>query len=844
MENNNQKPSLIQEKKYDIIFVGGGPATLSFLSYLFKNKQEHLFSSYNILIVEKSETFGSGCLGKYGINSNTSGEGFLRILSFPDEKIDNKSNLSPSKKTLMDCKKDTKLIVSKQEKNEPNKNKLTPLPIFTEFFQYSPSQTLFSFGSKPAPLPLIGYFFDCFGNIIVDYIYKTYNKNILLSRTEVLSLKIANNDEFIINAKQNDVSYLLRSKIVVLANGARTFMHPKYLKDLNKVIKSGDFFTSDNILQEQGYMKMISNLKGKKEKKVVIIGGSHSGFSAAWILLNGPSKFSIIGKEWKYKKGSCMSCSSCNFNCYAESQNTVVTDNKNLINNNAIPNKNCSNQCYGKVFDKFWKSESHEAARTFLKDREKLDISIIYRENIRVYYPTEEEAFYDGYKDFDKSKAINKSGNVYPFIGIRGDSKELYRSIVKGREKRVKLIRCDNWDNYKNYINTGSIVIWACGYETQNITVYDNRNHLIEFNNNEEKKMFEVNKELQILDKNKIPIKNLYGIGQGYSTFSSEIVNGIKARADAVNLYNTHIAKKLFRSIENHLNKINDIRYNEIKKIPSTESKLYDSKSKRNNSLKQPTNDNTLNTPLAKNTLLKNQIEEQNKKSMSNMKNYINSSTPYNHFKNSYNNSFQVAGSQHVKERNKLLNKNNTSLQNVSISSNINKVVATSVISLKSNNNTTEFFQQISPTKVDSSAMTNNLIKSQNVENKNSNFYSSYFKHLYGNNNDKRINYEKPYEKPDKQKFSYHINESKKVEGKFPFLPKKSSNHNLGNTLSGNNRYNNIRDEIRKSEEVNYFLTPTFNKNSSKSQIGSSQYSISNMANSHKFDRSDFTKIY
>ncbi len=183
-------------------------------------------------------------------------------------------------------------------------------------------------------------------------------------------------------------------------------------------------------------------------------------------------------------------------------------------------------------------------------------------------------------------------------------------------------------------------------------------------------------------------------------------------------------------------------------------------------------------------------------------------------------------------------------LQNVSISSNINKVVATSVISLKSNNNTTEFFQQISPTKVDSSAMTNNLIKSQNVENKNSNFYSSYFKHLYGNNNDKRINYEKPYEKPDKQKFSYHINESKKVEGKFPFLPKKSSNHNLGNTLSGNNRYNNIQDEIRKSEEVNYFLTPTFNKNSSKSQIGSSQYSISNMANSHKFDRSDFTKIY
>ena len=30
-------------------------------------------------------------------------------------------------------------------------------------------------------------------------------------------------------------------------------------------------------------------IKVEKKRRIVIIGGSHSGFSAAWMLLNGPS---------------------------------------------------------------------------------------------------------------------------------------------------------------------------------------------------------------------------------------------------------------------------------------------------------------------------------------------------------------------------------------------------------------------------------------------------------------------------------------------------------------------------------------------------------------------------
>lgn len=46
---------------------------------------------------------------------------------------------------------------------------------------------------------------------------------------------------------------------------------------------------SDNFLQRQGFNDIIQVIHQKKIKKIVIIGGSHSGFSAAWMLLNGPA---------------------------------------------------------------------------------------------------------------------------------------------------------------------------------------------------------------------------------------------------------------------------------------------------------------------------------------------------------------------------------------------------------------------------------------------------------------------------------------------------------------------------------------------------------------------------
>lgn len=48
---------------------------------------------------------------------------------------------------------------------------------------------------------------------------------------------------------------------------------------------------SDAFLRKECFTNTIRNIREKNLKKIVIIGGSHSGFSSAWMLLNGPATY-------------------------------------------------------------------------------------------------------------------------------------------------------------------------------------------------------------------------------------------------------------------------------------------------------------------------------------------------------------------------------------------------------------------------------------------------------------------------------------------------------------------------------------------------------------------------
>lgn len=58
-----------------------------------------------------------------------------------------------------------------------------------------------------------------------------------------------------------------------------------------------------------------------------------------------------------------------------------------------------------------------------------------------MFYNKVSDAEMDGYNEFAEDKFSNKSGYLYSFTGLRGDAKDLYLRIMKGEEKRVKLIQ-------------------------------------------------------------------------------------------------------------------------------------------------------------------------------------------------------------------------------------------------------------------------------------------------------------------------------------------------------------------------------------------------------------------
>jgi hypothetical protein len=47
----------------------------------------------------------------------------------------------------------------------------------------------------------------------------------------------------------------------------------------------------DDFLKRDIYKATMEKINTNEYKKIVIIGGSHSGFSAAWLMLNGPATY-------------------------------------------------------------------------------------------------------------------------------------------------------------------------------------------------------------------------------------------------------------------------------------------------------------------------------------------------------------------------------------------------------------------------------------------------------------------------------------------------------------------------------------------------------------------------
>jgi hypothetical protein len=166
--------------------------------------------------------------------------------------------------------------------------------------------------------------------------------------------------------------------------------------------------------------------------RVIIVGGSHSAFSAAWICLH------------KVHQPSPQLSSS-----QPETPNRQSTPSG--YSNNTY---NVGALCFGGG-----------------------SIVMTHRTPIKVFYGTKREADADNYTDIGHVNRV--TGQIHPFGGLRGDAKELFRSIKSNRESRVRLLSLNragggvNQTLVNRLYDEAAVIIWACGYSTNQPYIND-----------------------------------------------------------------------------------------------------------------------------------------------------------------------------------------------------------------------------------------------------------------------------------------------------------------------------------------------------------------------------------
>lgn len=556
MEIFESNDSFLQKSVFDIVFVGGGPSTLSYLCNLFQNNLHHnTFKYSNILVIEKSDSFGSGCLGKYGMRTNTTSEGFLRLIYRPikpngnimNENICEAEKASSNKASVykenerkgseegntnyrtnpIECFKVKQDEKAEEERDNPSdkhdeayhlnfddngdKRPQKLLPDFVQFFSTTICQEIKRIGPDFTPLLTLGEYLSALGDYIIKLVKQKFNKDLVLKNSQVMDIKKISKSEFRISVKSlnsNAPIYHIKSKNIVMATGGV----PKQCK-YSVTEKDICTIAADHVLTEPGYisfldniLRLIENCPDKPKIKTVILGGSHSTFSLLWIIFNGPC-----------------SCKTIH-----------------------LPGEKC--------FD--WKSYKSHKLFTLKKSKddpafavsEFLDITVCHRSIIKVSYPSVEEANKDGYKTYDK-KCMNSKGKIYPFVGIRADAKEIFRNFLNKKENRIKFIQTATEREQDSIVRMSDILLYALGYKTQEVTFFNLKNMSLLFNSGKFRdEPYVVNNQLNLISPESITYENVYGIGQGYSINAPEIVNGKRIRADSVFLYNSVTSKKLAKA--------------------------------------------------------------------------------------------------------------------------------------------------------------------------------------------------------------------------------------------------------------------------------------------------------
>ena len=258
----------------ETLFIGGGPATLGVLSNAYHtNRLEQLIrGSHNftsnknnyigIAIMDMSTSFGGGNLGKhFGIKSNTSATGFLKVILYPKPSSRDSPQKSKTPNNLIGRsagKSQSTIPVS-----DDHRNFMPPFETFAE--QNELVKSLTKYGKRVAPLQLIGSFLNFAGNAMLHDIHERYRKKIFyggLKAVKTSQTLVGSESIWITEAisTKSNRKIIFHSRNVVMATGAFQSIPSRFERDFG-VKDSCHVFTSDEVLKAKGFQDLVHIIK-------------------------------------------------------------------------------------------------------------------------------------------------------------------------------------------------------------------------------------------------------------------------------------------------------------------------------------------------------------------------------------------------------------------------------------------------------------------------------------------------------------------------------------------------------------------------------------------------------
>lgn len=197
-------------------------------------------------------------------------------------------------------------------------------------------------------------------------------------------------------------------------------------------------------------------------------------------------------------------------------------------------------------------SSAHVLGENIFPARSFTRISILARKPVKVFYESREAANADGYH-YDEGDICPKTGRVNRYGGIRGDARDLYRSVIESNGKHpITIVDASerNASEVREILDTAPVIISGVGPEANAVPIYEN-DECIGPQLRTNRQVY-VDKNCRVFDTKNRPIDGAYALGLAHGVTPDESLGGesnFSGTIDGVNGYQGCIGERVLKQI-------------------------------------------------------------------------------------------------------------------------------------------------------------------------------------------------------------------------------------------------------------------------------------------------------